>query len=97
MVDLENKQIDKKEKKESQMTTLKGKVDVMLSFLEGIKKVGITPEAVFRIADFGYKNVVESDYFRVVIAKMRLGLNPKEISCLIFILDENCTGFISKE
>jgi len=28
---------------------------------------------------------------------MALNLTPKEISCLIFIFDEHCLGYISKE
>lgn len=27
---------------------------------------------------------------------MKLGLSPKHISCLIYIFDENCTGYITK-
>lgn len=43
---------------------MKGKVEVMNIYAKGLKKLGITPESVFRIADFAYKNYVESDYFR---------------------------------
>ena len=28
---------------------------------------------------------------------MHLGLTPKQISCLIFIFDENCSGYINRE
>jgi hypothetical protein len=79
------------------MNTLKGKVEVMGLFVKGIKKMGITPESIFRVADYSYKNYVESDYFREVLAKMRLGLSQKEISCLIFIFDEFYSGFITRD
>jgi hypothetical protein len=46
------------------MNTLNGKVEVVRVFVKELKKIGITPESVFRIADFAYKNYVESDYFR---------------------------------
>lgn len=79
------------------MTTLKGKVDVMNLFVKGLQKIGITPQSVFRIADFAYKNYVEADSFREVLSKMKLGLSQKEISCLIFIFDESYAGFITRE
>lgn len=40
------------------MNTLKGKVEVMSKYAKGLKKLGISPESVFRIADFAYKNYV---------------------------------------
>lgn len=76
-----------KEQKEMLLGTLKGKVDVMHTFVRGLKKLGITPEAVFRVADFAYKNYVEADYFREVLSNIKLNLSQKEISCLIFIFD----------
>jgi Ca2+-binding EF-hand superfamily protein len=97
MAEMENEASLKKEQKEVEMSSLKGKVEVMNIFIKGIKKIGITPESVFRVADFAYKTYVESDYFREVLSKMKLGLTPKEISCLIFIFDEACSGFITRE
>lgn len=97
MAEMENDVSLKKEQKEIEMATLKGKVEVMAIFIKGIRKIGITPESVFRIADSNYKTYVESDYFREVLSKMKLGLTPKEISCLIFIFDEACSGFITRE
>lgn len=79
------------------MNTLRGKVEVMNVYAVGLKKIGITPESTFRIADFAYKNYVQSDYFRQVLSKMKLGLSQKEISCLIFIFDESYSGFITRE
>ena len=79
------------------MNTMKGKVAVMGTYVRGLKKLGITPEAVFRIADFSYKNYVESDYFRQVLANIKLGLTQKEISCLIFIFDDAYSGFITRQ
>ena len=64
MIELENDVKGRKEEKELELNTLKGKAQVMATYVRGLKKIGITPEAVFRIADFGYKNYVESDYFR---------------------------------
>ena len=78
-------------------SSLKGKAAVMFLFMQGCKKFGITPESIFRIADFHYKNEVESDYFRTVLSKINLNLSPKQISSLIFIFDENCSGWITKE
>lgn len=40
------------------MNTLRGKVEVMNVYAVGLKKIGITPESTFRIADFAYKNYV---------------------------------------
>ena len=80
-----------------EMNTLRGKAEVMNIFVKGLKKLGITPEAVFRIADFAYKNYVESDYFREVLSNLKLGLNQKEISCLIFIFDDAYSGFITRD
>jgi hypothetical protein len=57
---------------------------------------GITPEAIYRIADVFYTNCIESDYFRTILSKMVMHLTPKEISSIIFIFDENCLGYISK-
>lgn len=54
----------KKDQREIQLTTLIGKVEVMNVFVKGLKKLGITPESVFRIADIACKGFVESDYFR---------------------------------
>lgn len=79
------------------MATLRGKAEVMGLFVKGVRKIGLTPEAVFRVADFAYKNYVESDYFREVVGKMRLGLSQKEITCLIFIFDESYSGFITRD
>jgi hypothetical protein len=59
----------------------------MSVYVKGIKKMGMSPEAVFRVADFAYKNYVEADYFREVLSNLKLGLSQKEISCLIFIFD----------
>jgi hypothetical protein len=57
--------------------TIKGKVGIMAAFVSGLKGIGITPEALFRVADFGYKHYVESDYFRDILSKIRLGLTQK--------------------
>ena len=38
------------------MATLRGKAEVMGLFVKGVRKIGLTPEAVFRVADFAYKN-----------------------------------------
>jgi calpain, invertebrate len=97
MLELENDVKNNKEQKELELNTLKGKVGVVKIYVGGLKKLGITPEAVFRIADFAYKNYVESDYFREILAKMKLGLTQKEISTLIFIFDESYSGFITRE
>lgn len=64
MAELENHSSEKKEQRELEMNTLRGKNEVMALFAKALKKIGITPEAVFRVADFAYKNYVESDYFR---------------------------------
>lgn len=69
----------------------------MNKFKNGACSFGITPQSIFRIADFTYKNQVEADYFRQVLAKIDLGLTQMEISCLIYIFDENCTGFIHRD
>ena len=61
----------------------------MNKFKNGAASFGITPQSIFRIADFSYKNEVEADYFRQVLAKIDLGLTQMEISCLIYIFDEN--------
>ncbi len=73
--------------KEEQLGNLRGKSDVMRKFLKGAKMFGITPESIYRIADFGYTNCIESDYFRTILSKMSLNLTPKQLSCLIFIFD----------
>ena len=39
---------------------------------------------------------VEYDHFRNTLSKLSLGLNPKEISTLIYMFDENCNSFISQ-
>lgn len=77
MADYEAETAEKKEMRELEMNTPRGRVDVMQLFVKGITKIGLTPESVFRIADFAYKNYVESDYFREVLGKMRLGLSQK--------------------
>lgn len=77
--------------------TLQGKNQIMNKFKNGACSFGITPESIFRIADFAYKGEVEADYFRQVLSKIDLGLTPREISCLIYIFDENCTGFIHRD
>ena len=59
------------------MNTLKGKVEVMNDFAKGIKKIGITPDGLFRLADYAYKNFVESEYFREILGKMKLELTQK--------------------
>ena len=97
MADYEAETAEKREMRELEMNTPRGRVEVMQLFVKGIAKIGLTPESVFRIADFAYKNYVESDYFREVLGKMRLGLSQKEISCLIFIFDEFYSGFITRE
>jgi hypothetical protein len=56
------------------LETLKGRNEVMNKFKRGTSNFGITPESIFRIADFGYKGEVESDYFRKVLSKIDLGL-----------------------
>ena len=85
-----------KDQKDIEMNTLKGKVEVMGIFVKGLKKMGITPEAVFRVADYAYKSYVEADYFREVLSSLKLSLSQKEISCLIFIFDEAYSGFITR-
>lgn len=69
----------------------------MRKYLRAANMFGITPESIYRIADVFYTNCIESDYFRTILSKMALNLTPKEISCIIFIFDENCQGYISKE
>lgn len=32
-----------------------------------------------------------------MLSKIELGLSPREISCLIYVFDENCTGFIHRD
>ncbi len=49
----------------------------MNSYVRALKKLGITPESVFRIADFAYKNYVEAAYFREILSKIKLDLNQK--------------------
>lgn len=43
MLELENEANSKKEQRELELNTLKGKVDVMNVFVKGLKKLGITP------------------------------------------------------
>ena len=75
---------------------MEGKVKIMNGFKQGASLFGITVESIFRIADFQYRNEIQADYFRNVLSKLKLGLSPKHISCLIYIFDENCTGYITK-
>lgn len=66
-----------KDQRDIEMNTLKGRVEVMGTFVRGLKKMGITPEGVFRVADFAYKSYVEADYFREILAGLRLNLSQK--------------------
>lgn len=43
MAELENDSNEKKEQRELDMSTLRGKVEVMNLFAKALKKVGITP------------------------------------------------------
>jgi hypothetical protein len=68
----------------------------MYLFHKGAHRLGVDLEGIFRYADVHYRNEVDSDLFRSVLSKMSLGLTLKQVSCLIFIFDEDCTGTISR-
>ena len=79
------------------MATLSGKLEVVRAMAKGMEKLGLTPEGVFRLADSGYRHLVDAEHFREVLGRLRLGLSQKELSCLVFVFDENCTGIITEE
>lgn len=70
---------------------------MMYLFQKGAKKIGVSLEGIFRYADEHYQNQVDSDLFRALLSKMQLGLTLKQVSCLTFIFDEDCTGTITRE
>lgn len=87
MADYDREAQGAREQREKSMTTLGGRLEVMRVMGKGMERLGLTPEGVFRMADCGYRRVVEADYFREMLGRMKLGLSQKELSCLLFIFD----------
>ena len=74
-----------------------GKNEIMKLLKKEINSIGLTPESIFRIADVNGSKQIEYEHLQKTIMKMRLGLTPKEISSLVYMLDENCNSYISQE
>jgi Ca2+-binding EF-hand superfamily protein len=52
---------------------------------------------LFRAADKDCSNVVAVDYFRSFLMRLRLGLSQSQISRIIYLCDEECTGVIRRD
>ena len=68
----------------------------MYLFKKNAEKLGLNLEGIFRYADYSSTGELDCDEFRNILAKMSLGLTPKQISCLIYIFDEDCNGLITR-
>lgn len=79
------------------LESLKGRNSLMRKFRNSAMGFGISPQSIFRIADFSYKGYIETEYFIKILSKINLNLSPLEISHLVYIFDEQCTGFINKD
>ena len=75
---------------------LKNKSIVMYLFKKNAEKLGLNLEGIFRYADQYLEGELDCDEFRKILIKMNLMLTPKQISCLIYIFDEDCNGLITK-
>ena len=75
---------------------LQNKSIVMFLFKKNAEKLGLDLEGIFRYADLNSQDELDCDEFRNVLSKMSLGLTAKQISCLIYIFDEDCNGMITK-
>lgn len=52
---------------------------------------------VFRAADKDSAGTVLVDDFRIFLSKLKLGLSHSQISRLMFLCDEDCSGVIRKD
>lgn len=68
----------------------------MQQFEKGCQKVGMDLDGLFRYTDVDYNNAVDSDIFRDLLSKLNLSLSSKQISTLVYMFDEQCTGSITK-
>ena len=59
--------------------------------------LGLTPEMLFRAADKEYTGALLLDDFRNFLLKLKLGLSPAQISRILFLCNEDCSGIIRRE
>lgn len=64
-------------------------------FAEQIKRLGLTPEMLFRCADSEGLNTVSVDTFRIFLQRIKLGLTVPQIERITMICDERCVGVIT--
>ena len=52
---------------------------------------------LFRAADKQQVNQITVDEFRILLQKLKLGLTGSQISRIVYICDEDCSGTIRKD
>lgn len=69
----------------------------MIAYSRGCKRVGLTPEMLYRASDVDGQCAIKVEEFRLFLSKVRLGLNTAQITILCRMIDENYTGIVKKE
>jgi hypothetical protein len=57
-------------------------------FAEQTKKLGLTPEMLFRCADPEGLNAINVDTFRIFLQRVKLGLTMPQIERITLVCDE---------
>ncbi|CAK89170.1 unnamed protein product (macronuclear) [Paramecium tetraurelia] len=70
---------------------------VMGIFSRSCRRVGLTPEMMFRASDREGQGQISTEDMRLFLSKVRLGLNNTQLTMLVRIFDEDCSGVIKRE
>lgn len=69
----------------------------MQAFSRGCKRLGLSPEMLFRASDLEGTGSIKVEDFRLFMSRVRLGLNQSQVTLIVRILDEDCSGIVNKE
>jgi len=70
---------------------------LLLSILKGCERMGMNLEMLFRAADSKSTGEVSVETFRTFLQRFKLNLSRQDISKLLYLVDEDGTGLITRE
>lgn len=70
---------------------------VMIRAKEAAEKIGLSLEMLYRAADMSSQGQMTLEDFKLFLKKIKLKLAPAQLTRFLFLVDEDCSGTVTKE
>ena len=71
---------------------MEGNQEIMDTFYNNARNIGLTLEMIFRGTDMDQTGVISVEAFKIMLYKLALNLDSKQVNRIAQIFDEDCTG-----